>query len=112
MSKYTEIMKKQDEARARPGESIKDWSERWETVYGRALKKREFNQIDTERFPMVNIRDLDAKDGANQSARIQRAITMLNQIFPDSRDFLWNGNMQFWFSSIEDAITFKLHWSN
>lgn len=61
---------------------------------------------------MVNIRDLDAKEGTNQSARIQRAITLLNQIFPESRDFLWNGNMQFWFSSLEDAITFKLHWYN
>lgn len=105
-------MTKIDEAKARTGEAIKDWSERWETVYGRTLKKREFNIIDTERFPMVNIRDLDAPPGTNQSARIQRAITLLNQIFPEGRDFLWNGNMQFWFSSLEDAITFKLQWSN
>lgn len=94
-----------------PNESVKSWTERYKRLMGKDVTRKVMLAF-TDRFPMVDIKEEADVKGLGLSEKIQRGLTLCKELFPDERDYIWLGTMQFWFSSASDAVTFKLNWSH
>jgi hypothetical protein len=92
------------------GETIGSWVIRFSTQCKNLPKKKNLLKYG-DRFIPVSIRDENDLDGFSLSAKIQKALFLLSNIFPTKNEYFWDGTQVFWFNSMADAITFKLHWS-
>lgn len=93
------------------GESIRSWVNRFEQNSQVAPKKKNLLKY-SNIFTQVSIKDDIDANGLALSAKIQKALMLLHSIFPTEQEYYWDGTMVFWFNSISDAITFKLHLAN